>query len=167
MDKNITIKTATSQDASTIQMLAQEIWLQHYTPIIGKAQVDYMLDKFQSETAVKDQLSDGYIYYIAYVDKTPCGYCGIKKENGIFLSKLYVSQTHRGKGVGKALIKEILAYANQSRANRIWLTCNKNNTNTLSVYQKLGFNIIDKCVTDIGNGYVMDDYVLEKSLHKK
>lgn len=164
MNNNIIIKTAASQDASIIQMLAQEIWMQHYTPIIGKAQVDYMLDKFQSKDAVVDQISNGYIYYIAYDDSTPCGYSGIKEENGVFLSKLYVRQAHRGKGIGKALLTEILAYANLIKASRIWLTCNKQNTNTLSVYQKLGFNVTDNRVSDIGNGFVMDDYILEKPL---
>ena len=45
--------------------------------------------------------------------------------------------------------------------DKIWLTCNKNNTKTLDIYKHLGFEIVREEVTDIGEGYVMDDYVLE------
>ena len=38
---------------------------------------------------------------------------------------------------------------------------NKNNTKTLDIYKHLGFEIVREEVTDIGEGYVMDDYVLE------
>lgn len=165
MNKSILIRTAqTDEDIAVIAALAKEIWTQHYKPIIGQAQVDYMVQKYQSKTAIARAINDGYVYSIASVGEEDCGYCGIKLDSGIFLSKFYVKQSSRGQGVGKAMIAAINAYAEKHSAARIWLTCNKNNAATLAVYQKLGFAVTDDVVTDIGNGFVMDDYVLEKRL---
>ena len=105
----------------------------------------------------------GYIYTIAYLDDVACGYSAVKIDRGVFLSKFYVLQSERGRGVGKALMDNIVAIAGQHKRPRIWLTCNKHNP-SLSVYKKMNFIIIDEVVTDIGGGYVMDDYVLEKKL---
>jgi len=165
LSKNINIKIAQgNDDIITIESLADEIWTQHYEPIIGIKQVDYMLGKYQSYKAILHQMAEGYAYYISKYDEVPCGYCSIKIDNGIFLSKFYVKQSHRGLGLGRAMIETIMEYAATHKEKRIWLTCNKHNSNTLAAYKKLGFNIIDDVVTDIGNGFVMDDYVLEKRL---
>lgn len=153
-----------NDDIINIESLADEIWTQHYEPIIGIKQVDYMLGKYQSYEAISQQMKDGYIYYIAIYDEIPCGYSSIKQDNGIFLSKFYVKQSKRGLGLGRAMITAIENHAKENDKNRIWLTCNKYNSNTLAAYKKLGFDIIDDIVTDIGNGFVMDDYVLEKRL---
>ena len=45
--------------------------------------------------------------------------------------------------------------------NQIWLTCNRNNTNSLEVYKHLGFTVAREEVTDIGEGFVMDDFIME------
>ena len=162
---HIMIKPAEApEDIIIVSSLAKEIWTQHYRPIIGQAQIDYMLDKFQSESAICRDIAGGYTYYIASLNSTPCGYSAVKKDNGVFLSKFYVRQTERGKGIGKAMLAAVWAYAKEHCAPRIWLTCNKHNTTTLQVYRKLGFSVIDSIITDIGGGFVMDDYVLEKKL---
>ena len=161
---DITIQTAAEDDAAMIAALAKEIWTQHYLPIIGQAQIDYMLDNLQSESAIRRDIAAGYTYYIAFSGNTPYGYSAIKQDKGVFLSKFYVRQAHRGKGAGRAMLDAIRAYAKKHDAARIWLTCNKHNTASLQVYQRLGFTVIDSIVTDIGGGFVMDDYVLELQL---
>jgi RimJ/RimL family protein N-acetyltransferase len=123
-----------------------------------------MLEKFQSESAISHDIEGGYTYLIAYFDGTPCGYSSIKQDNGVFLSKFYVMKAYRGKGIGKEMIRTINEYAAKHSAHRIWLTCNKHNSASLGIYEKLGFKAIDSIVTDIGGGFVMDDYVLEKDL---
>ena len=52
----------TNDDIYTVATLAQEIWTQHFTPIIGASQVDYMLNKFQSTEAITAQIADGWEY---------------------------------------------------------------------------------------------------------
>ncbi len=151
-------------DYIILESLAREIWEEHYTPIIGKDQVDYMLDKFQSAQAISKQIkTEGYIYYLAKVGNDYIGYIGVKpKENELFLSKIYVKALYRGKGYGKALMNIIIETAEKKKLASITLTVNKNNLNSIRAYKKMGFKRIDSIVTDIGNGFVMDDYIMEK-----
>ncbi len=146
---------------SQVAKLAEEIWNQHYVPIIGKQQVDYMLDKFQSKNAIKQQIAEGYRYYFIYDDQLEAGYFSVKdKGEKLFLSKLYVIDYCRGKGIGK----QTMNFIKTSFDNPIiQLTVNKNNSDSIAFYQKVEFNIVDSAVMDIGNGFVMDDYVMEFS----
>lgn len=157
---SIEFKTVDNKKAiSQVANLAKEIWNQHYLPIIGNEQVSYMLDKFQSEAAIKQQINEGYKYFIILNNQTEVGYCCVKdKAEKLFLSKLYVLNSYRGKGIGKQAVNFIQSSFNNSV---IQLTVNKRNSNSITFYKKVGFEIVDDVVTDIGNGFVMDDYVME------
>ena len=161
---NVTIRRVTApEDVKTLAALADEIWHQHFTPIIGEQQVNYMLDWFQDEEAMTRQLQEGMIYQMAYADGEPIGYCGCKpEEDRLFLSKLYVKKAFRSLGVGRMLFDSACGFGRGKRA--VYLTVNKHNDNTIAIYKKMGFAVIDSVVTDIGNGFVMDDYIMEKSL---
>ena len=63
-DQPFTIRKAeTNEDLQEIAALADVIWHEHFTPIIGKEQVEYMLSRFQSYPALQDQVLTGYEYY--------------------------------------------------------------------------------------------------------
>lgn len=144
--------------------LADEIWHQHFTPIIGEDQVEYMLGKFQNEEAMKRQLEqEGYRYLMALDGDEPVGYTGFKKEEKrMFLSKLYVKEDHRHQGIARMMFEEIKKCSEGLEA--IYLTVNKHNDATIAIYRHMGFELIDSVVTDIGGGYVMDDYIFQYSL---
>ena len=155
----------TKQDFNTIARLAHTIWTEHYTPIIGEQQVSYMLDKFQSAQAMEDQVKEGYHYYLLQHENTPVGYFSFNpKDSFLFLSKLYVLSSERGKGIGRKAIEFIENQAKKLGKSKIRLTVNKFNSNSIAAYEKIGFVNIDSIVQDIGNGFVMDDYVLERKL---
>lgn len=158
MNNRLRVRPAGAEDIKTLEALAKEIWEQHYTPIIGKTQVSYMLEKFQSEAAITRDMADGCIYYVACFDGVPCGYSAvIKEEGGIFLSRLYVKQGYRGKGIARAMLDKIREYAQKQRQKRIWLTCSKYDSSTLDTYKRYGFSI--------GAGATGEnDYLLEKML---
>ncbi|MDY6902817.1 MAG: GNAT family N-acetyltransferase [Cyanobacteriota bacterium] len=144
---------------SQVAKLAREIWNQHYLPVIGKAQVDYMLETIQSEDAIKQQINEGYQYYLIYNDQVESGYFSvIDKGEKLFLSKLYLLDSCRGKGIGKQAIDFIKSSFDNPI---IQLTVNKNNSDSIVFYKKIGFEIVDDVVMDIGNAFVMDDYVME------
>lgn len=155
-----------NSDIKIVSELAKEIWTEHYTPIIGIDQVNYMLEKFQSKKAIEDQtLLSNYKYFIIYNETTPIGYLSIKKEEtSLFLSKIYIKATSRGEGIGKTAMSFIENQAKTLNCKKIYLTVNKYNTNSIKAYQKIGFNKIEELVIDIGNGYIMDDYKMEKLL---
>jgi len=153
----------TKKDFNNIEDLANIIWNEHYIPIIGKQQVDYMLDKFQSAAAMADQVSNGVKYYMIEHDDSLVGYFSFSvHEEHLFLSKLYVISSERGNGIGRKSLSFIERQTKDVKLNKIQLTVNKYNTNSIEAYEKMGFQNIDAIVQDIGQGYVMDDFVFEK-----
>jgi len=160
------IKIANSElDYKTIENLAVTIWQEHYIPIIGVQQVEYMLNKYQSVNAIKAQLKEGAEYYLIKYQNIIVGYFSYcKKEESLFLSKIYILSALRGKGVGKTAMMYIQSKAEQMGYSSISLTVNKNNEASIKAYEKMDFKKIKKMVVDIGNGFVMDDYLMEKCI---
>ncbi len=161
--QNITFYPVEKQeDIYVLSTLAKEIWEQHFTPIIGGDQVAYMVDKFLSVPAVTKQLSEGYRYYLIEVDGIPQGFTGIHAENGaLFLSKLYLRQSMRGRGIARTAMNFLVDICKAQGLQKIWLTCNRHNDNTLAVYRHMGFETVKEQKADIGGGFYMDDYIME------
>lgn len=157
------IKRITNQkQLEEVESLAFEIWHEHYTPIIGTAQVEYMLDKFQSVDAMQKQIDEGYEYYSILNMEKLIGYLSIQpRDSNLFLSKAYVHSDYRGSGYGQKAFDFVIDRAQELKYNKVQLTVNKYNQRTISVYEKYGFKKVKEAVFDIGQGYVMDDYVME------
>ncbi len=161
-------KVSTKTQIETVAGLAHEIWNQHFIPIIGKAQVDYMLEKFQSKKAISEQIENGYSYYLLKVDDNYAGYMGAcPRESELFLSKLYIRASQRGKGFGRKTVEFIEELACEKGLGKITLTVNKNNTDAIKAYEQFGFTNLGAFVQDIGNGFVMDDYTMEKVVRRE
>ena len=146
-----------------VASLAEEIWNQHFIPIIGKQQVDYMVEKFQSVPAIKAQLKEGYQYYLFDCAKGYFGYTAVlPRGKELFLSKLYIKKSRRGKGYGRQALAFIESLAATQDKSMVSLTVNRNNISTIKVYDKMGYKISGELVKDIGNGFVMDDFAMYK-----
>ena len=156
-------KAETDTQVREIADLAKVIWNEHFTPIIGKDQVDYMVEKFQSYPALKEQISEGYEYYQIFSSGELCGYTGIRpgEDNRLFLSKLYLKKESRGHHLATGAFSFLKEICRERGYSAIWLTCNKHNDNSLGVYRHFGFEIIDTQEADIGGGFIMDDYIME------
>ncbi len=143
--------------------LASEIWHEYWPCILSVEQINYMVDKFQSEHAILEQIkNENYTYYFILKDGNKCGYFGIsRKEDYLFLSKLYIKKEYRHQGIGRIAFGEIKNIAKNYGYTKIKLTVNKNNKHTINAYLKYRFAIVAQDVTDIGNGFVMDDYIME------
>ena len=163
-DKEI-IEVGDQESIDQVVNLADEIWREHYISIIGVDQVDYMLEKFQSASAIHDQINDGAFYYLVFYQNKPAGYFSFYiKEDTLFLSKIYIHSSLRGSGLGRFSIDFIEQQARKKQMASITLTVNKNNNNTIAAYKKMGFEVKEAIVMDIGNGFVMDDYKMKKHL---
>lgn len=165
MEARIT-PVVTDADISTVANLGRIIWNEHYVPIIGQAQVDYMIGKFQSEEAVRRQIArEGYLYYLITLQEEAAGYIGILlKEKELFLSKLYVLASERGKGLARQAVGFLTTLGREKGLEYISLTVNRNNLDSISAYEKMGFEKYGEMVGDIGSGYVMDDYLMRKKI---
>ncbi len=148
-----------------IAALAKEIWEEFYTPILGRAQVDHMVAKFQSADAMAAQLRDGYEYFAIERGDELVGYFAVRgaPDGSLFLSKLYLRADARGTGAGRASMAFIEQLARERGATLLWLTVNKRNP-SVKRYERLGFHIASELVVDIGGGFVMDDFRMEKRL---
>ena len=159
---NFSIATTKTQFAD-IAELADMIWREHYIPIIGLEQVDYMMKNYQSAEAMYAQFIDGYHYFMIYYNDQFVGYISIKKEEeSLFLSKIYISKEYRGKKIGTSAMNFIEEKAIEMNCKSIMLGVNRFNVNTIASYKAMGFKIIGEMITDIGNGFIMDDYKMEK-----
>jgi ribosomal protein S18 acetylase RimI-like enzyme len=163
----MTIENVHSRDRmQRIETLAFEIWQEHYTPIIGRAQVAYMLETFQSTEAMMRQLEEGFRYYLMAHGGEEIGYMAVQPGEGLlFMSKFYLKASHRGRGHGKTALAFLTGLAAAKGLTSITLTVNKHNALALKAYEKLGFVNVGSVVQEIGNGFVMDDYKMEKTLH--
>ncbi|HOW28892.1 MAG TPA: GNAT family N-acetyltransferase [Elusimicrobiota bacterium] len=154
------------KDIAAVEALARRIWREHYIPLIGEAQVEYMLTRFQSEDAIAAQIAAGYSYYLMEEEGgRAIGYLSFVLEGDrLFLSKFYVDREHRGRGFGRRALQFVETCARKKGVSKITLTVNKNNAGSIRVYAKLGFVVSGPVVRDIGSGFVMDDQGMEKVL---
>lgn len=168
------VPVTSAEQLATTAALAREIWYEFYVPLIGRPQVDYMVDKFQNARAMQAQIAQGYEYFLVrQTDSTDreadagvdIGYCAVQEQPGrvMFLSKFYLHHAARGSGTGRRCMEFIEGLARRRELSLLWLTVNKGNP-SVQAYQRLGFKIAAELVMDIGGGFVMDDYRMEKAL---
>ena len=158
-------EVVSNEDTLLIEKLAKEIWEIHYTPIIGEKQVKYMLDNFQTAKAVKDEIAKGIRYSFIMFEKSIAGYIAYEKRDGeIFLSKLYILKKYRRRGIAEKIMGDLSSKALRSSVFKISLRVNRRNLGSIAFYEKMGFTRLKPVVTDIGGGFVCDDYSMEKNL---
>lgn len=160
----ISITCADEGDIDLLHQLAHRIWWQFYPAIIGDEQVAYMLDKFSSKDHIAAQLQSGFSYFLVYDEGEAVGYIGVEdKAPSLFVSKFYLDQSRRGRGIAKQMLAHVNKEAKARGHSQIELTVNKYNP-SYEIYLKLGFENVESLVMDIGNGFVMDDYRMIKTI---
>ncbi|WP_372754616.1 GNAT family N-acetyltransferase [Mariniflexile sp.] len=159
------IPAKTQNHFQELGRLADIIWREYYIPMVGKPQIDYMLEKFQSVEAIKNQVEAGFEYFLITFDTIPVSYIAIKKEEDtLFLSKIYVLSTYRGKKIGKKAMQFIEEKAKSYDLKAIRLTVNINNTKAINAYEAMGFTKTGTLKAPIGEGFFMDDFLMEKAV---
>ena len=167
MDRVVDFITVTAQDQiRRCAHLAHCIWNEHFPNVISQAQIDYMVERFQNETAIARQIAEGCTYVLIQSEQHDAGYYAVQPEpeGTLFLSKLYVLESYRGQGLGRAALAHIETQCRCQGQRTLRLVCNKRNTGPIAAYQRMGFQKTAAVVTDIGEGFVMDDYQMEKRL---
>jgi len=155
---------ATKNDISTIQELAKESWQSAYSNILKQEQIEYMLNLMYSESTLTTHFDNpNYQYYLIQEDEFFLGFIGFEFHNETETTKLhriYFLKESQGKGLGKKALEFVKTEAGISGDKRVTLTVNKNN-NAQKFYESQGFKVYNEAIFDIGNGYVMDDYLME------
>lgn len=155
-------KVRTKNQIETTAKLANEIWNEHYINIISEEQIDYMVKKFQSAGVIAEQIKKQHYEYYNFIENgKSVGYFGFVEQDGgvMFLSKLYLLKSERGKGFSRQAFEFLKKEAKKRGLTKIWLTVNRGNKHSIEVYKKFGMYIERTQIADIGDDFVMDDFV--------
>ena len=164
----LTISEATIKDIKVIREIAFKTWPVTYGEILSRAQIDYMLDLFYSEETLTDKLANiGHDFLVLKENEICHGFASCEhhylNSNCTRLHKLYFLPEYQGKGMGKLMLDKIVALAKDNKTDKISLNVNRFNK-AFVFYQKMGFEIIADEDIPIGQGYLMEDYIMEKQL---
>ena len=165
---SITFEPVETEDQKTVlAQAADEIWHEYWPALIGEAQTDYMVDQFQSRAAIdRDMAEHDYEYWLLRDDDGKLvGYTGGHVEpetNRFFISKIYLYKEERGKHYATATIAFYDELCRERGLRAMYLTVNKHNDLGIRAYTAKGFETIECVETDIGRGFIMDDYIMEK-----
>jgi len=160
------VQRLTATDVDAVSALARIVWQATYPALIPQAQIDAMLADRYAPQRIREQLDDPQqAWWVAKQDHTLTGFAhALLDESGCKLDKLYVHPDCQRRGIGAALAKTVEDWARRQQVHRLWLQVNRGNTQAIAAYEKYGFRIVESRVFELGGGFVMDDYVMERML---
>ena len=161
---DLTFRTATAEDFEAIAALAEKIWREHYSSIISTEQIGYMLQKMYSAESLQQQAKEGHVFTLAFLDNVLAGYLSHSSADNknYFIHKLYVDTGLQAKGLGTLLLERVLHALPQ--AQTLELTVNRQNFKAVNFYFRNGFVIKAVADFDIGNGFFMNDFIMQRKL---
>lgn len=157
----------TDEQLKELGALATEIWTEYWPALIGEDQTRYMIDMFHSFDAMKRDMAekDYEFWFVEDADGKVVGYTGGHVEpetNRFFISKIYLLKEERGKHYASQILNFYEDLCKDRGLEAMYLTVNKHNELGIRSYLGRGFETIEEAETDIGSGYIMDDYIMEK-----
>lgn len=165
----IAIDPVTAADHALLRDLAGRIWRQHYTGMIPAAQIDFMLaERFRDDALHETRAAADRWLELLRVDGEAVGYCGsmlvAAEPESLKLGQLYLLDARRGQGLGRRMLEHVEARARTLGRRTVFLQVNKANAGAIAFYTRRGFTVREAAVFEIGGGFVMDDYIMEKRL---
>ena len=176
-------------DIGSLAQMAHDIWFEYWPQFIGEDQTRYMVDQFQSlEALERDIIENGYEYFFVLDDTDKrVGYVGILREyfandpsdprahkhgstitklyaDRLFISKIYLLAEERGKHYASQIIARLVDLARKHDLAGMYLTVNKGNDLGIRAYKGNDFEVIEAVESDIGEGFVMDDYIMARAV---
>ena len=162
----VKIRKATLEDIPSIQSITYKTWPVAYGKILSQKQLNYMLDLMYTNEALQEQFKEDHVFYIAELNGQAVGFAAFncyEKPDVYKLHKLYVLPQAQGSGAGKALLQFVINKVKELKASTLLLNVNRHNT-AINFYKKIGFSVLKKEDVDIGNGYFMNDFVMQLPL---
>ena len=159
----ISIDLLSKNEMGVVREIAQITWPITYRDILSSEQLDYMFEWMYNLETLQNQVEEGQLFYVLKENETPLGFIGLEwltpEKNELKIQKIYVLPDAQGKGVGKKLIEKAIDIAQEKGIENAILNVNRFNK-AVSFYQKIGFKITSEVNIDIGNGYLMEDYIM-------
>jgi ribosomal protein S18 acetylase RimI-like enzyme len=159
------IRTIDKKELHLVRAIALDVWPKTFADVLTPTQIDFMMDWMYSMESLTEQVSEkGHVFLVAEENGLPVGFCSYQldaKGNKTKIHKIYLLQETQGKGYGKQLIEEVKSIARQNKQSHVYLNVNRHNHKAIQFYLKIGLYEDFREVIDIGNGFVMDDLVME------
>ena len=162
------LRSLAKEELMLIQSIAHQTWPSTFAGILSEAQIEYMLNWMYALPMLESQLEQGHCFLVAEDQSDAIGFAGFELNHlegpKAKLHKLYLLPSSQGKGAGKALLLDVAQRAREAGQKGLVLNVNKYNKKAIDFYLAMGFVTIRQEVNDIGQGYVMDDDVMELTL---
>lgn len=161
----VIIREACMDDVDTIRSLSLQTWPQTYAHILSPEQIRYMMELMYSRDALLEQMQKGHHFILAFRQENAVGFAAYSEiEKGVFkLHKIYLKPDQQGRGTGRIMIDHIISIAQKAGAHILQLNVNRNNI-AKTFYERFGFSVVRTEDIDIGEGYFMNDYIMEKRI---
>jgi ribosomal protein S18 acetylase RimI-like enzyme len=163
----ITFTALNRDEIDALISLAHQIWHVHYPGIISTGQIDYMLARGYTREVIIDEIEQQDIFWFIIRDNTTMiGFISVGPhgDRSMKLHKLYLLPQYHGRGIGSRALAEVERIATERNTSSLVLNVNRHNRKAINAYQRAGWQVAEEVEVDIGNGYVMDDYVMVKQL---
>lgn len=161
------IVEASTEHIFIIQSLSDRIWPQTFGNILTQDQIAYMMDMMYSKPALEKQMENGHHYLLVEEDGEYLGYLSYelnyKKSDITKIHKIYILPSLQGKGIGRFFIDATAKIAGKNNNAELSLNVNRFNK-AIDFYQRMGFDVVSREDIDIGNGFLMEDYVMNKKI---
>lgn len=157
-----------ASEALAVREMAELIWPASYRDIITPEQIRYMLDRMYALPLLVEQInSPEQRFFWIESENLRRGFLAVEShasDDSAQLQKLYLLTEQQGKGYGRAAWQALEELLRSEGRSRVTLRVNRHNTKALRSYRKWGLTIQTTDCHDIGGGFVMDDYILQKTL---
>lgn len=149
-------------DVRRLAKVARIVWREANVSFCTPEQVEYMIERYQSFEAISGQLMHGYRYFLIEEGDVIMGYFGVQPQGErLFLSKFYILKEYRGRKLFSLGMQYMIELCKESGLESIYLTVNRNNTHAYEVYLAKNFKVIAEEDNPIGEGFEMNDYIME------
>ena len=166
---NTEIKEATIEQIPIIQQLAKECFPAAYIGIHSEEQNLYMMERMYNTESLVHQMTEGHsCFLLLFVNEEPVGYCAYKphvsEEHTLYLDKLYLLPSHKGKGLGRLMVEKVMKVAESLHPQGYTIKLDVNRSNSArAFYEHLGFSVVRSWDAPIGNGFFMNGYEMKLS----
>ena len=158
----------TPESLQVVRDIAAEVWPKTFAPILPPEQIPYMMNMMYAPEVMERELAEGYRFAALLVDGAPSGYVSWSPyppaPGTAKLHKVYLLTACHGRGFGRLMLDYVTGVCREAGYLRLRLNVNKHNERAISVYLRNGFEVVESVKNDIGGGFFMDDYVMEKRL---
>ncbi len=160
-------KLTTKSSLQIIRDIAADIWPKTFASILSAEQISYMMQMMYAPSVMEKELDDGFNFEIIKINNTPAGYFSWSKYDlprTAKLHKLYLLEQFHGQGVGSKMLDQVAMRAKEAGFSKLRLNVNKYNDKAIRAYRRNNFTTVEAVKIDIGGGFFMDDFVMEKEL---